>query len=186
MEYTFVWKNGGWWLKISSPAELFNYWDKKDRLWSKTLFNLIDSVEFSPTGKHHADALTYAIGKYGEHRGLSMARAVADFAGELKAQQLEFLLSYGALYFNENGGYHFDTNKKKNYSQFVKTDKLKFPLYKKEDIRIERFPGGNHFYAYVGDVQIRDGDTLKWNTYEEAYKRAMEIVENEEIEMLYD
>lgn len=178
MEYTFVWKNNGWWLKISSPEELFNYWDKKDNIWSQTLFNMINSKEFG-NGEKHADFLTCCVGTYGENRGLSMIRAVSDFAGEVKAQQLEFLLKYGALYFNENGGYHFDTVKKKTYTHFVKKDRLRFPYYEKKDIRIEKFPRGTHFYAYVGDLQIKDGDTLKWDTYKEAYNKALEVVEDD-------
>ena len=50
--------------------------------------------------------------------------------------------------------------------------------FDKNDIRIEKFPYGAHYYAYVGDVQVKDGTTLKWNTYEEARRQAEKYVRN--------
>lgn len=47
------------------------------------------------------------------------------------------------------------------------------------DICISQFTGGTHYYAYVGDMQIREGENLKWNSYEEAYKKACEVVRKE-------
>ena len=38
---------------------------------------------------------------------------------------------------------------------------------------------GQHYYAYVGDMQVRGGDVLKWNTYDEAYIRACALVGGE-------
>lgn len=38
---------------------------------------------------------------------------------------------------------------------------------------------GQHYYAYVGDMQVRDGDVLKWNTYDEASIRACALVGGE-------
>ena len=35
---------------------------------------------------------------------------------------------------------------------------------------------GEHYYAYIGNMQVRDGDILKWNTYEEAYSKALEYI----------
>ena len=74
---------------------------------------------------------------------------------------------------------HFSTSdeKDKEYA-VVKREKLVFPKFDKNDIRIEKFPYGAHYYAYVGDVQVKDGTTLKWNTYEEARRQAEKYVRN--------
>ena len=37
---------------------------------------------------------------------------------------------------------------------------------------------GNHYYAYIDDVQVRDGDKLKWDSYDEAYSYASSLVNN--------
>ena len=80
------------------------------------------------------------------------------------------------MYFNPNGGWHYD--KKKAYIQWYDSDKLIWPDFKENQIKIERFPAGEHYYAYVGNMQVRDGDTLKWNTYEEAYEHAKQYCED--------
>lgn len=68
-EYIFVFKENGWWLKISSINELLNYHDKTDARWSNAFENLIHSKEFSvlnsdrtiSRGNEHANALATAI-----------------------------------------------------------------------------------------------------------------------------
>ena len=61
---------------------------------------------------------------------------------------------------------------------FVRRKELVFPNFKRDEIRIKKFPNGEHYYAYIDDMQVRDGDTLKWNTYEEAYNQALSMIEN--------
>lgn len=49
---------------------------------------------------------------------------------------------------------------------------LVFPSYVSHDIRIKRFDDGRHYYAFIGDMQVKDGDRVKWDTYDEAYHQA--------------
>ena len=53
-----------------------------------------------------------------------------------------------------------------------------FPDFKIDQIKIESFPGGKHFYAYIDNMPVRDGDTIKWDTYKEAYDYAATLVKN--------
>lgn len=66
-----------------------------------------------------------------------------------------------------------------DYDNFCRRDELIFPNFQISDIRIKQFDKGQHYYAYVGDMQVRDGDVLKWNTYDEAYTRACALVGGE-------
>lgn len=177
-KYMFVWKDSGWWLRITTLNELFNYWDKTDYKWHRTFENLIHSKEFTKNGMQHADATSYAVGMYARKNNLPLLNAVAEFAGEVKGQQLDYLLKYKQLFFNQNGGYHFAYEKNTSFEQFCYRDRLVFPDYKKNEIRIKSFPGGTHYYAYIGDVQVRNGDILKWDTYQEAYEYALVYVTN--------
>ena len=61
-------------------------------------------------------------------------------------------------------------------AQFCWRKQLVFPDFKKEDIRVRKFNGGQHWYAYIGDMQVRDGDRLKWNTQEAARAAAEALV----------
>ena len=177
-EYIFVWMNGGWWLKIDKVNKLFDYYDKTDAKWSDAFSNLISSKEFTRHGLYHADNLAFAIGFYGSNRNMNPIQATMDFRQTVFMNQLNALLEYGEIYINEKGGYNFKTSEKKPYDKFVRRTDFVFPDFKKSDIRVKRFQGGTHFYAYVGDMEVKDGDTIKWFTYEEAYNKALELVTN--------
>jgi hypothetical protein len=173
-EYIFVWKYGGWWLKINTPEQLFDYYENTEGKWTQTFSRLINSKEFG-TGTEHADNLSFAIGTYGINRNYNPIQATIGFRYEMMRNQLKYLLESGEIYINKNGGYHCKS-KEKEYSQFIRRTEFVFPDFKENEIKVERFPGGNHFYAYIGDMQVRDGDTLKWDTYEEALNKAKEYI----------
>ena len=59
---------------------------------------------------------------------------------------------------------------------FVRKKEPVFPFYHESDIRVSRFPDGRHFYVYVGKAEVRDGNIVKWDTYEEAYNAAQQIL----------
>lgn len=42
---------------------------------------------------------------------------------------------------------------------------------------MKQFRGGSHWYAYIGDMQVRNGEELKWNTQEAARSAAEAIVD---------
>ena len=86
---------------------------------------------------------------------------------------LKVLNETGAIYVNRKGGFHGNY---KVYDNFVHRTTLDFPRFYSKDIRIKRFEDGTHWYAYVGDMQVRDGDILKWNSYDEAYNQAKKYV----------
>ena len=77
---------------------------------------------------------------------------------------------------NSVGGYYRYYPTDKEYA-FVRRKELIFPDFKKDDIRIKQFPGGEHYYAYIGDMQVRDGNTLKWDSYQDAYEMALSLLE---------
>ena len=91
---------------------------------------------------------------------------------EIGMNQLRTIKEYGAVFINSVGGHTFSLE----YTQFCRRKNLVFPNFKRSDIRIKKYEGGCHYYAFVGDMQVRDGDNLKWNTFEAAYRKAEELV----------
>lgn len=79
-----------------------------------------------------------------------------------------------AVLINRYGGWH--PGPKSGYKNWCHKDKLIFPDFKKNQIRVSKFPDGAHFYTYIDDLQVRDGDILKWNTYDEAYNHALAYI----------
>ena len=107
---------------------------------------------------------------------MNIFQAIESFSSMVAMNMLNSLQETGAIYINRVGGYHgYYKDSKEN--GFVRRKELVFPDFKKDEIRIKKFSNGEHYYAYIDDMQVRDGDTLKWNTYEEAYKQAIYFIE---------
>lgn len=184
-EYIFVFKENGWWLKISSINELMNYHDKTDARWSDAFENLIHSKEFSvlnsdrtiSRGNEHANTLATAIGFYGSRKRLSPITATAEMRSNIIETQINMLLKGYTIYINEKGGWHFtDEKKQKDYTEFYRKKDMIFPSFTKDQLRIKQFPMGTHWYAYLGDMQLYNKDQMKWNTYKEAYDYAQQFL----------
>ena len=47
---------------------------------------------------------------------------------------------------------------------------LEFPHFTEDDIVIKSFNDGTHSYARLGDLEVREGDVVKWDTFDEAYQ----------------
>lgn len=191
--FTFVLKdkgtsNQGWWLKISSADELCDYYELtlptrngrvvENYTYGKEWNAYHPSIKNESHCPHRKEAaLTDAVVRYASERNYSIIQALNSFTAMVAEQQLDTIRECGAIYVNRMGGYHGYYEKDKEYA-IVKREKLVFPKFDKNDIRIEKFPYGAHYYAYVGDVQVKDGTTLKWNTYEEARRQAEKYVRN--------
>lgn len=166
----------GWWLKITSPDELMEYHDAHDGKYGRALLNIIRDKEFgAPTCEHgpHAAEMPLAQAAYYHaiNRALSPVAALTGIATRTATSQLDAILERGAVYINSVGGWCWDLAAP--VAQTLRKDDFVFPNFNKSDIRISRFPGGTHFYAHVGPMEVRDGNVIKWNTREEAYRHAL-------------
>lgn len=194
MGYLFVFANGGWWLKIDSVEKLIDYhkqtssrfngaWELFSRLYKEAgdVNKIMDVVAAYPAEKRFELMQTrdfkYLQAAIIEAQQMDGMANIFDGFRALNmgigAKELRDIREYGCCYINSVGGSTFSLD----YTQFYRRKQLVFPNFRREDIRVERFKGGEHFYAYIGDMQVRDGDVLKWNSYDEAYNRAAEFVE---------
>lgn len=180
--YKFVFKDDGWWLKISSIEELDDYYtNTEENPFLKTLGNgavsLAHCPEFyvrndrSETIGKHVNNVGFALGMYASTRQLSIPTATKEFIENYVRDQVDLVTKGYTIYINRKGAYHWTDGTEKN-SNWYESTTLTFPELKEDAIKIEKFPLGNHYYAYIGKMQVRDGDTLKWNTYQEAYEAA--------------
>lgn len=168
-EYEFIFEepDNGWWLKIDSVEKLIDYHKKTTNLYSGVITDYTHNKKYHWTNKR-----TLPIVMYAQKHHLTIIDAIIQFRLLIAQQQLEQIHKYKAIYINSSGGYHSNAK----YKQFVFKKELVFPDCDKKDIKIEQFPGGTHFYAYIGNMQLRDGDKLKWDTYQEAYEYAKKFV----------
>lgn len=175
MKYRFIYKNDGWWLKVSTVEELYDYHNNvESSRMAKGFENYLCSTDFFETGNKSANSLGYLIGlRTNKSTCKSAIDITCDIQYEKYKSQLEYLVKGYNIYINRYGGWHFGKN---DFNQWVDRNKIIFPNFTKDKIKIEKFSGGNHFYVYIDDMQVRDGDTLKWNTYEEAYNHAIKYI----------
>lgn len=176
MEYTFVFKDNGWWLKITTIEQLIEYDNSDTTKWYKAFDNLVHSKEFGH-GMEHANELAFVIGMRSERKQISALHATADLKANRLAAQLDCLTKGYAIYINQKGGWHPVNKNIKDYTEWYHSTTLSYPKFKESELKIKQFPGGTHYYAYLGKLQLRNNNIMKWNTYDEAYNYAKQFLE---------
>lgn len=185
MEYLFVFSDGGWWLKLTTAEQIVDYHRKHENRYEGALQLY---MKWKQTGRRYEDipiqeriALQTSKDFKYLQCALMQARAINGtiFDGfrcmnmEAGKKELRDIQKHGAVYINQEGGSTYGLE----YTQFCRKKELVFPDFTKKDIRVKRFNGGNHWYAYIGEMQVRNGDQLKWNTYEDARAAAEAVLE---------
>lgn len=114
------------------------------------------------------------------NKPLSLIDASCQFENRLYTDKLTAILKYGKIFINKNGGYFSDHKDLVITETLEKTiEEIIFPQYEEKDIRITKWEGGTHFYAHVGMFEVFEHDgTNKWNTHEEAMKKAKSFLWN--------
>lgn len=191
MDYLFVYDNG-WYLKIDDEEKLIDYHKKTGNRYEGAIMLY---KELRGKAKNGQSVMEVVMEKPLEERIKLMSNrdfqymhaaiiqaekiegtfldGIRCLIMEMGMNELKDIRENGACYINHVGGKTFNLN----YTQFCRRKELVFPDFKIEDIRVKQFSGGKHWYAFVGDMQVRDGDILKWDTEDEAYHKALEIVE---------
>lgn len=173
--------NGGWWLRLTSDEDVIRYIkatnDRYDGALCKAVHEPIEKMSLEDRIKAQLSGdKNYML----LQAGMVMAQKYnTTLYSGFEHLQTEFgmvlhkdIMENGETFVNPVGGKTFSLK----YDQFVWRKDLVFPSYTLDDIRIKQFEKGQHYYAYVGDTQIRDGEKLKWDTYNEAYNFAVTVV----------
>lgn len=188
MEYIFIFdeNSNGWWLKIDSVEKLADYHEKtgsgrydgamemylREGHPSDILSKLNMKERIEKMQDKNFKRLQAAV-MQAEKGGRTIFDGFRCLNIEVGMGQMRTLEQYGAIYINCVGGYTFGLQ----YRQFYLRKELIFPNFKESDIHIKRYgEGGNHYYAFIGDMQVREGDKLKWNTRDEAYNMALRVL----------
>lgn len=103
-------------------------------------------------------------------KGEGDLRVLCDLTGSVSASRLKYVCRGHKLAINHNGGYFLIPDD-------AKIERLEKYKYTEKDIKITKFEGGRHWYASVGGVEVVD-ETFgrRFNTYEYAYKKAIELM----------
>lgn len=175
-------KTAGWWLKVTSLEELSEYHKEHNSKYGKALENILHDKEYGAVTVTHGPnirelPLSDAIFYHAMNKKVSVIQSTLEISSMVAEAQLKTLLKQGFIFVNSMGGWC--PTLACPVRQSVEKDSFVFPDFKSTDIRISKFPGGQHYYAHIGTMQVRDGDKLKWNTYKEAYEKALECITND-------
>lgn len=170
--------NAGWWLKIKSLAELTAYLEQTNARYGRAFDNYLHDNFYQPAvsghGKHIEEAnLTLAAYLYGANRGMSMIEALTKLASNQASRMANMLDKHGAIYINSHGGWNYGGEFAVYNGDFYHSEHLTWPMFSEQDIKISKFPGGQHFYARVGLVDVKSGNRTKFNSYQEAKQAAL-------------
>ena len=172
--YDFVFYENNWHLKIDNVEQLVDYSEKMSDSWVEALFRTSDSTkkESDTTDKKAA-----YIQMFAEAREISYLDAIQQILKNTMVTQIELLDAGKTLLFNPSGGYQF-TTKDIIFDNYTSSQYPVFPHFTTDDIRMKQFPNGDHFYAYIGDIWVKDGDIVKHNTKDEAFTAAERLIKN--------
>lgn len=99
-----------------------------------------------------------------------------ELENKILAGKIKTLLNHGTIYLRENGSYTILTKDMSIKDRLV-MDKMIYPNYTEEDIRITKWPNGEHFYASIGNFDVVDeSGNQKWDSESEAREHAMKYL----------
>jgi hypothetical protein len=157
-----------WMLVIDSIEDLITYHENVMRVQIPRAWDNLIRIKES---KAHAETtlahLIYCTA-YSNKSLLEHTVIVTDRIFQAKEKSI---IEYGKIYINKNGGYFPHTDDISVLDE-MEVGKLIFPQYTEKDIRIQKWEGGRHYYAYVGGFEVEMNGLKKWGTEEEAMDMA--------------
>lgn len=169
MKSTFIWNGASWWLRISTIEEMCDYLNTE---WKRRKESSIKDKERVQKKYHSTNYLTGAADVLSSCKLISFEHALDDLGRQLYKDWYKYLYEGKTIYVNGVGGYNFNEDVKKVYRK----EGYEFPCFSESDIKIKKWPGGKHFYAYIGDMEVSDGTNIKWNTEKEAREVAKKYI----------
>lgn len=168
-------QSAGWWLKLTSQAELAEYLAATDDRYAKAFENFLQDSFYQLDrvghGPHIREAgLTLTAYLHGLNHDQSFLESLMGIQLDNAVSMSEALARHGAVYVNVNGGWNFGRDGKPygNYDgDFVYRDDLVWPHLSRFDVRVSKFPGGKHYYGHIGQVQIKKDGRTRFDTITE-------------------
>lgn len=166
-----------WWLRIESLEQLMRYFELTDEnrfggSMMKVAYNRMDNQN-----GYDGNAVAECIDVLSQIRQEDLLTATGRFRLEAHQTYLKNFQRAGFVNINRVGGCNCSDW---NTCAVTYRDNLVFPSYTKKDVKIKTWEMGEkqvgafrsnyqyHWYAYIGDVRITDGDKEKWDSKEEA------------------
>lgn len=164
-------KEPAWWLELGTMEQLAGYLSATNGRYAGAMLRHLRDQGENPGGTGLLALARMRASRQGE----SVADALAGLSGDKALRLASAMAEHGRVYVNSAGGWNWGTGLGEPEA-CLRSKSLAWPDFTEADIRVSRFPGGRHWYAYVGQVQVRDGGKVKFNTRAEALERAKRYI----------
>lgn len=152
---------------IETLSDLFNYFH--ERLYGMQKESAFDLVKRHrcKIDKHSTDAITFATEKVTEINNRGIIYNHAKIMGTLQNDMIKCIDGGFTIAINPINYISYFTISKDIELEFINVEK-----YTTNDIKLHRWPGGNHWYAKIRYIDVVIDGECKWNTPEMAKKMA--------------
>jgi len=162
----------GWVLKVSSLLELMNY----HMCQSHAAEAFLDySAVVSKKQKHFANDRAQTAQIFAELKGTAVIKELCNMGAKSFEAQCKGLEAKGVIYIQHTGGWMTWDEENVWEEEEWSRDHLIFP--DSDEIRVLQWPGGEHWYAKIGAVDVVIDGEQKWNTFNEADTAAKRFVD---------
>jgi len=108
---------------------------------------------------------------------MSVLQASCKVELDLYNAKINMIENDGGVYLTDGMPYMPFSNDLIVVGELVKPT-ISFPNYTEKDIHVHLWPGGSHYYAKIGGLDVTDKDgNVKWNTSGMARNKALEFLE---------
>ena len=90
--------------------------------------------------------------------------------------KIKTFLKFGVIYLRENGSYMTTYDGLSETDVIFQGDKMIYPNYTKDDIKVRQWDKGVHYYATIGNFNVTQNGVPKWSTYDKAYEVALKYL----------
>ncbi|MDE1971404.1 MAG: hypothetical protein KGI50_07565 [Patescibacteria group bacterium] len=160
----------GWMFEIRSCGELLDYWSTVHKILVEEGFQEVrKGVDQEHTRTPYGSILAF----YQNLKGIGALDAIKLIDTTLQSSMLNAIKTEGTIFVHKNGSW-FSPTEGIVVSESIKTEIWKLP--DNNDIKITKWPGGNHYYAKVGSQEVVVNGIKKWNSEAMARMKAREFI----------
>lgn len=154
---------------IENLDDLKEYHDSKHHV--RVFEAMKSALDVLKNGGHYNDLIACFALNLSDINKAGVLQNIAELSSKVFADQCKFIINGKRIAINENFGYF-------PISDCAEVEFITNIIYTEADIKISKFDGGRHFYAFIKGIQVVDSQgEKKWNTNEFAYKQALKKLE---------
>lgn len=177
--FTYVLENGldedFWQVRIRNLEDLNHYIRLQGHVKSAIRTIFLDQIEGGDfSNEHFADPMTrlaVTILHSAKARGEEMSLLDLDrrLNDEYFRSRFDVVANGRSILVNQAGGWHFDSG---SYKDVAVRRGLVFPDIGVNSVHVSQWPGGSHYYAKIGKVDVCVGGDVKWESRAAALQAA--------------